>query len=179
MIHAASLERRSQATLSLWKSLSEADLGHVDVARSDLQRATDELSSHPQLGPLCESAWVRVLAFGGECEEAVRRAAALLRVLNSSTVRPSIEWACLAPLGRGLLEAGEIELAQYCWERFLSSSPPPIAAPMGHYYLGECRRNLGDPAGALEEFRRATAPAIDSYHARLAEQRARDPFDSP
>src|SRR5262249_2059917 len=132
----ASVERRSQATLSLWKSINEVDLGLLDEAWADLQQATTELSSHPQFGPLCESTPVWVLAVAGEREEAVRRAAALLRVPNTSTLRPSIEWACLALLGRGLLEAGEIELARYCWELFLSSTPPPIAAPMGHYYLG-------------------------------------------
>jgi tetratricopeptide (TPR) repeat protein len=167
-------ERQGQATLRLWKSVTEVDLGRLDEAAADLEQATAELTSHPQLGPLCGAVRVRLLAFRGDRDEAVRRAAALLRLLDTSTLRPSIEWGCLAPLGQGLLEASELELARYCWERFLSSSHPPVTEPAGHYYLGECLRHLGDPSGALEEFRRATGPGIDSHHARLAEQRLRE-----
>jgi tetratricopeptide (TPR) repeat protein len=173
VVSIASLERHSQATLRLWKANNETDLGWLDEASADLQEATAELDSHPQLGPICEGEWVRLLALRGDREESVRRAAALLRMLNSSTLRQSTKRTCLGLLGRGLLEAGEFELAQFCWERYLSGAWYPVMAPTGHYYLGECRWHLSDPDGALAEFRRARASGIDSHHARLAEQRLR------
>ena len=126
VIHIASLERRSQATLRLWKSITT----RLTSADSTRHRPTSRLTSadstrhrptssrrppscpHPQFGPLCESAWVRVLAFGGDARKP--SAGPPHSSASSTHQRCDRPWsaACLAPLGRGLLEAGEIELAR-------------------------------------------------------------------
>jgi tetratricopeptide (TPR) repeat protein len=170
----AFFERRSQASMKLWKAVFEAEVGRLDEAWADLREAVAELGHDPKLGLICEAAWVRLLSHQGEHNESVRRADALRSRLDDQAPSPSTESDCLDLLGRGLFEVGEYERAQRCWERYLAVPHPPIAEPIGQYYFGECRWHLGDRAGARHAFQRATAPGIDSHHARLAEQRARE-----
>ncbi len=77
-------------------------------------------------------------------------------------------------LGLALHDVGKYENAIACFERFLAETPHRINQPFGHYYLGECRRQLGDLPGALEDYGRATSFGIDSHHNRLAEQRLQE-----
>ena len=72
-------------------------------------------------------------------------------VLQGFDERPrdySMQLDCLDLMGRAMLAAGEPDLAQRYWERYLATPRPPIAGPTGHYHLGECRWRLNDPAGA-------------------------------
>lgn len=169
----AFFERRMQAVLKTWKAVYKAELGRLEEARDDLREAVSELHRDPKLGLVCEAAWVRLLALGGEREESVRRADRLLQGLEEGAQDSSTRWDCLDLLGRGLFEVGEYERARRCWERLLGMDHPPVAEPVGWYYLGECYWHSGEPTRARDAFVRAAASGIDCHHARLAERRAR------
>ncbi len=167
-------ERRMQAAFRLWMAIYKLELGRLAEASSDLREAEDELLAVPKLGRVCEAARVRVLAHQGARDEAVQRAESLLGRLDEREINSSTRLECLDLLGRALFEIGDYERAERFWYHFLSRTSPPIAEPTGHYFLGECRWNRGDPIGARDHFQLATAPGIDSLHARLSEQRLRD-----
>ena len=169
-------ERRMQAVFRLWMAIYKLELGRPSEAALDLGVAEAEFLTDPKLGLISEAARIRLLAHQGERAQAVERAESLLTRLDERAIGSSTRLDCLELLGQSLFDMGEYERDEHFWKEFLSGTHPPIAEPTGHYYLGECRWNLGDPTGALEEFRRATAPGIDSHHARLAEQRTRDLF---
>ena len=167
-------ERRMQGALRTWIGTFKAELGRLDEAWEDLCAATAELGADPKLVLPCEAAWAWLLALRGERKASVQRSELVLHGLDEPPRDASTQLDCLELVGRAMIAIGEYEPARQCWERFLATTHPPIAEPVGRYHLGECRRNLGDPAGALEEFRRATAPGIASHHARLAQERARE-----
>jgi tetratricopeptide (TPR) repeat protein len=170
----ASSERRVQAVLKAWMATCRAELGRLAEAWDDLREAVTNLAHDPKLGLVCEAARIRLLAHQGQREETIRLAEALLTDLGDRTLDPSTQLECLDLVGRALVALGEYERGRACWERFLAIVHPPIAGPTGHYFLGECRWHLGDEPGALDAFRRATAPGIDSHPARLAAQRSRE-----
>ncbi len=163
-----------QAAFRLWMAITKVELGRLAEAWLDLRAAEAELLTDPKLGLICEAARIRLLAHQGDREQAVQDAEMLLGRLDQLTIGPSTRLECLELLGRALFELGESEQAGRFWQHDLSGTHPPIAEPTGHYFLGECRLQLDDPDGALEEFRRATALRIDSHHTRLAEQRIRE-----
>jgi tetratricopeptide (TPR) repeat protein len=167
-------ERRVQAALRTEMATYRAELGRLDEAWDDLCAATAELGQDPKLVLPCEAAWAWLLALRGEREASVQRSELVLHGLDEQPLDASTQLECLKRVGQAWMAIGDYPQAQACWERFLATTHPPIAEPVGRYYLGECRWNLGDPAGALEEFRRAMAPGIDSHHARLAEERTRE-----
>jgi tetratricopeptide (TPR) repeat protein len=167
-------ERRMQAALRKEMAAYKAELGRLDAAWEDLAQATSELGTDPKLVLPCEATWAWLLALRGEREASARRSEMVLHGLDEQRLDASTQLDCLDLVGRALMAIGEFERARRSWERFLATTHPPIAEPLGRYYLGECRRNLGDPAGALEEFHRATAPGIDSHLARLAAERTRE-----
>jgi tetratricopeptide (TPR) repeat protein len=167
-------ERRIQAALRKEMGAYKTELGRLDEAWDDLAAATGELGEDPKLVLPCEAAWAWLLALRGEREASAQRSELVLQSLDQQPLDASTQLDCLEWVGRAMIVIGDFEQARRCWEQFLATTHPPIAEPVGRYYLGECRRSLGDPAGALEEFRRAMALGIDSHHARLAEQRARE-----
>jgi len=171
ILPSASVERRVQARIQGWTALAKAELGRLDEARADLQAAETELRRDPKLGLLVDAVWVRLLALRDDRDAAVRCADDVLARLDAFPRHVETRLECLEALGRGLLEAGEYERAVRCWEQFLATTHPPVAAPVGWYYLGECRRLLNDTPGARECFERALAPGIDSHQARLARAR--------
>jgi tetratricopeptide (TPR) repeat protein len=167
-------EGRMQAVLRKEMAGYKAELGRLDAAWEDLAQATSELGTDPKLVLPCEATWGWLLALRGEREASARRSEMVLHGLDEQPLDASTHLDCLDLVGRALMASGEFERARRCWERFLAITHPPIAEPLGRYYLGECRRNLGDLDGAREEFHRATAPGIDSHPARLAEERTRE-----
>ncbi len=167
-------ERRMQAALNKWKAIYRAELGQLDQACANLSEATAVLRADPKFVPACEAAWAWLLAQRGDREAVIERTELVLRGLDQDSATPSTRSDCLELIGRALLAVGEFERARGCWERFLATAHVPITKPTGRYFLGVCRWHLDDPAGAGEEFRRATALGIDSHHARLAEQRERE-----
>jgi tetratricopeptide (TPR) repeat protein len=176
----SSFEARMQASLRKEMAVYKAELGQHDAAWEDLARATTELGKDgdPKLVLPCEAAWAWLLALRGDRETSVRRSETVLSALDAEPPDASTERDSLELVGRALIVAGEFERARRCWEQFLATAHPPIAGPLGHYYLGECRRSLGDPARALEEYRRATAPRISTHPSRLAEERIRELSES-
>jgi tetratricopeptide (TPR) repeat protein len=174
VLASSSFEARMQA--ALWKVMAiyKAELGQHDAAWEDLALATAELGEDPKHALPCEAAWAWLLALRGDRETSLQRSEMLLSELDEEPLDPSSERDCLELVGRALIVLGEFERARRCWERFLASAHPPIAGPLGRYYLGECRRGLGDPAAALEEYRRATALGISTHPSRLAEERIRE-----
>ena len=170
----SSSERRMQAVLNKWMATYQAERGRLDQAWDNLCAATAALGTDPKLVLPCEAAWAWLLALRGDREAAVRRAELVQHELDTQPPDASTQLDCLELIGRSMMVIGEVERAKCCWERFLATTHPPIAEPTGRYYLGECRWHLGDPAGARKEFRRATALGIDSYHARLADERLRE-----
>jgi tetratricopeptide (TPR) repeat protein len=167
-------ERRVQAALRKEMATYKAELGRLDAAWEDLTLATSELGADPKLTLPCEATWAWLLALRGERDPSVRRSEMVLNGLDEQALDASTQLDCFVRVGWALSAIGEYEQARRCWERFLATIHPPIAEPLGRYHLGECRRNLGDLAGALEEFHRAMAPGIASHAARLAAERTRE-----
>jgi tetratricopeptide (TPR) repeat protein len=170
----ASNEQRIQAALKLRIAIYRAELGRVDEAWEELSAASAEIGSDPKLTVPCEAAWSFLLALRSDREAAVRRTELVLKAFDERPDDRSIQLDCLDLMGRATLAAGEVELAQRYWERYLAIPPPPVGRPTGHYHLGECRWRLNDPAGAELEFHRAATMGIDSQHARLAQARLRE-----
>ncbi len=100
------------------------------------------------------------------------------------------EWMALAEAAAPRLEGDRTMQALFCqmraiaaynrsdwagaevhFERFLQTPCDPAHAPTGWYFIGECRRNLGDAAGAGEAYRKAVDPGIETYDARRAAAR--------
>jgi tetratricopeptide (TPR) repeat protein len=172
-------ERRMQAAYKKSIAVYKAELGRLDEAWTDLREAVSELGKEPRLGLTCEAAWIRLLALQGEHDEAIRRADSLLQALDERQADATTRMECLDWIGRALFEIGEYERSRSCWESELAGAHPPIEEPLALYYLGECHQHLGDPAGALEAFRRAAALGIDSHHAMLAAQRISELSSEP
>ena len=170
----ASNEGRMQAALKKSIATCQAELGWLDQARENLSAATAELATDPKLLLPCEAAWAWLLALRGDRDAAIGRTEMVLHAIDEKPPDASTQLDALELLGRALIVIGEFERAQHCWERFLATTHPPVAVPIGQYYLGECRWQLRDPAGARESFCCATALGIDSHHARLAELRLRE-----
>ena len=167
----ASNEGRMQAALKRWIATCQAELGRLDQAWENLSEATAELTADPKLILPCEAAWAWLLALRGDRDAAIGRTEMVLHAIEEKPPDASTQLDALELLGRALIVMGDFERAQHCWEQFLATPHPPVAVPIGEYYLGECRWQLRDPAGAREAFCCATAPGIDSHHARLAERR--------
>ena len=170
----AANEKRMQAALKLRMATYRAELGRVDEAWEELSAASAEIGSDPKLTVPCEAAWSLLLALRGDREAAVRRTELVLQAFDERPRDYSMQLDCLDLMGRAMLAANEVELAQRYWERYLATPSPPVAKPTGHYHLGECRWRLNDPAGAELEFHRAATMGIDSQHARLAQARLRE-----
>jgi len=167
-------ERRSQAFLKIWLAVFKAEADRLDEAWPDLRHAIAELGDDPILGLICEAASVRLLAHQGERDEVLRRAEELLSRIDALLPDLNTRRDVLDLLARALFQVGDYERSERCWERFLAATPHPIGEPPAYYYIGECRWHRNDPAGALDAFRRATAPGIDAHFAHLAERRARE-----
>jgi hypothetical protein len=170
----AANERRMQAALKSRMATYRAELGRVDEAWEELSAASADIGSDPQLTVPCEAAWSLLLALRGDREASVRRTELVLQSFDERPRDYSMQLDCLDLMGRAMLAADEVELAERYWDRYLAIPPPPVARPTGHYHLGECRWRLNDPAGAELEFHRAATMGIDSQHARLAQARLRE-----
>ena len=167
----AHYERRMQAVLNMNMATHRALLGRLDQASDNLCAATGELSADPKLALVCEAAWACLMARRGDRESALWRTNLVLQELDEHSRDGSTRLDCLEQIGQAMLLTGEFERAKECWERFLATTHPPVAEPTGRYHLGVCQWHLGDPDAARGSFRRAAAQGINSYHARLAEER--------
>jgi tetratricopeptide (TPR) repeat protein len=167
-------ERHILAIYKLHIVNNRVELGQIDEAWEALREAKAELERDPQLCPWCEALEIRLMALQGAAGESVRRAEKLLCELDVQALGIPVRSHCLVLLGRAFIDATEYQSAIGCFEKFLAETPDRINQPLGYYYLGECRRNLGDLPHALEDFTRATSFAIDSHHARLAARRLRE-----
>ena len=167
-------ERHTLAILKLHSVHNRADLSQIDQAWDDLRQAKVELESDPRFGLWCEALGVRLMAIQGARAETAVRAEELLRQLDGQALSLPVRSQCLGLLGRTFIDVGEYKSAIGCFERLLDETPHRINQPMGYYYLGECRRHLGDLPSAIEEFKRATSVGIDCHDSRLAEQRLRE-----
>ena len=58
--------------------------------------------------------------------------------------------------------------AEKHFRRYIDTPCDPVDAPAMWWYIGECRRKLGDTAGAEEAYRMAVAPGIRTRRARQA-----------
>jgi tetratricopeptide (TPR) repeat protein len=170
----AASERRMQAALKLRMATYRAELGRLDEAWEELSSASADIGSDPKLTVPCEAAWSLLLALRGDREAAVRRTELVMQAFDERPGDYSMQLDCLDLMGRAMLAANEVELAQRYWEQYLAIPSPPVAKPIGHYHLGECRWRLNDAAGAEMEFHRAATTGIDSQYARLAQERLRE-----
>jgi tetratricopeptide (TPR) repeat protein len=167
-------ERRMQAVLNMNMATGRALLGRLDQAWDNLIAATGELGADPRLALVCEAAWACLIARRGDRESALARTELVLRELDEHPRDNSTRLECLEQLGQAMILTGEFKRAKECWERFLATTHPPVAEPTGRYHLGVCQWHLGDLDAARESFRGATAQGINSYHARLAEEKVRE-----
>ena len=167
-------ERRMQAVLNMNMATGRALLGRLDQAWDNLSTATGELGADPRLALVCDAAWACLFAFRGDRESALIRTELVLRELDEHPRDNSMRLDCLEQLGRAMILTGEFKRAKECWERFLATTHPPLAEPTGRYHLGVCQWHLGDLDAARESFRGAAAQGINSYHARLAEEKVRE-----
>ena len=167
-------ERHTLAILKLHSVHNRADLSQIDQAWDDLRQAKVELESDPRFGLWCEALGVRLMAIQGAQP---RQRFARKSSLHSSTARRSpfryarsalVFWA-----GRSSTLVNTKVRSDVSSDS-LDETPHRINQPMGYYYLGECRRHLGDLPSAIEEFKRATSVGIDCHDSRLAEQRLRE-----
>ncbi len=167
-------ERRMQAVLNMTMATHRALLGRLDQAWDNLTAATRELGADPKLARACEAAWAYLMARRGDRESALRRTNLVLQELDEHPRDNFTRLDCLEKIGQAMILTGEFERAKECWERFLATTHPPVAEPTGRYHLGVCQWHLGDLDAARESFRGAAAQGINSYHARLAEERERE-----
>lgn len=167
----AALENRAQGALQCSMAHARIEAGDYEGAWVDLAMAIRKLSGDSRRKLALQATRFRLRVLCGERETAIHDADSLLDELLPIAHDRNIQLDCLDRVGRGLIEAGSYDRAARCWERFLALPPPPIGLPAGHYYLGECRRQLGQRDEAIEEFRRAEATGIKCLHTELAVQR--------
>ncbi len=167
-------ERKMQAALNRSIAMIQAELGQVDEAWENLTSASADAGDDPRLAPLCESAWVPLIALRGDRELAISRCDQAIEQLERESPGASVRLDCLEALGCGMLTIQDLSRAKICWERFLATTHPPIAEPAGYFFLGECHRQSGDLSAARECYERAIATGIDSHRTRQAAERLRD-----
>jgi tetratricopeptide (TPR) repeat protein len=170
VLPSASAERRMLGIVKLQLAHYRGEAGQIEQAWDDVRQASAELKYDPRLSAACEVASIRLTAIQGERAETVGRAEAMLRALEGLPLGAPERSNHLATIGRSLLDVREYERAIDCFERVVAETSHRINQPIGYYYLGECKRQLGELAGALDDFKRATGFGIDSHHARLAER---------
>jgi tetratricopeptide (TPR) repeat protein len=162
-------ERRIQAVGALHMAEVEAEAGQAENAWGHLKEAVAELGQDPKLGHWCDATAAWVFALLDRREQAL----AVLETVESRM--PEFrddrggQFFVHAKLAHAVAALGDFEGARYHWQRILDLEPNPVSLPTAWYFLGMCRRHLGDEEGAYQAFRQASALGIDTYHARLAE----------
>jgi tetratricopeptide (TPR) repeat protein len=161
-------ERRIRAVFALDTSRIEAECGRADDAWTHIQEAKAVLANDAKLGLKCEGAEAWVFAARGLAEESRRVAGEVEARLIDFEKDPSTCRGVMYDLGMAACTRGDHEAGEKCFSRYLELSPDPVHQPTALYFRGECRRQRGDTAGALADFRAAVAMNIDSHYARLA-----------
>jgi tetratricopeptide (TPR) repeat protein len=174
VLQISSAERRVQAIFKLNIATYRVDLGQIEQASDDLRQAQLELERDPRLVAIGDAVNLRLIAIQGARADTVSRSEELLHRLDGRSLGIPGRSQCLVLIGRALMDVGEHTRAIQCFDGVVAETSHRINQPVGHYYRGECRRQLGDLPNALEDFTRATSFGVDSHHARLAEQRLRE-----
>ncbi len=161
-------ERRIRAVFALDTSRIEAECGRADDAWVHIQEAKAVLANDAKLGLKCEGAVAWVFAARRLADESRRVAGEVEARLVDFERDPSTCRGVMYDLGMAACTRGDHEAGERCFSRYLELSPDPVHHPTALYFRGECRRQRGDAAGALADFRAAVAMNIDSHYAQLA-----------
>ncbi len=164
-------ERRIQALTTINRGLLAAEEGRPQEALTYLDQVRDVLATDEKVAINYHTmrAWVEaLLGRRAEAEVAARVAGSFL------SGRPEDRAALLryhSYLGRAALELGETEAARQHFEACLRLGPDPVGVPAAHYFLGECCRAAGDPAGAAAWWQAAVDSGLHTRYVQLARDR--------
>lgn len=169
-----SMERRSQAVLSLGKAWLEAENDDPEKALEHLEEASIELANDSKLSLWCDATTAWVYASMGRHEEAVETMEHVEARSAEFAADRSTCLGSLSSLGRAAYLLGDFELSKTYWQQYLELHPDPVWQPKGLYYLGECHLHLGDIASALSSFERAVEMGFDTEHVTRSQRRLQE-----
>jgi tetratricopeptide (TPR) repeat protein len=164
-------ERRMAAVHALDAAHIEAECGRADAAWSHVQEALAVLNNDAKLGLVCEAVCSWVLAVRGLADESQRVWREVEARLHDFERDPSTCRSVLYDLGMAAYARGDPHAGIDCWNRYLGLGPDPVDQPTAFYERGECHRQLGRLTEARNDYRAAVAMNLDTYYARLAQQR--------
>jgi tetratricopeptide (TPR) repeat protein len=167
-------ERRVRAMIGLGMARVEAEIGRLEDAWRHYQEGVEVVAREARLGVLCDATGAWMMALLGFAEEAGRQLGGVeARLATIDGHDRGIAFIALAAMGKAALAMDDPRRGLGYFERYLTLDPEPALRPTGLFYLGECRRRLGDEDGARRAYREAAGQGLDTYHARKAGERLR------
>jgi tetratricopeptide (TPR) repeat protein len=162
--HTAAVIKRELATL-------HSELGRGDIALALICEAELELAGDPKQEILVNADAAFVHASRCERDLARQKIASAYEGRKRMTIDRSSEQAMLISLSRASLLIDEPRCAQSFLDEFLKLRPDPGSYPFTFFHLAECRRQIGDEAGARELYIKAASTHFGSRWERLARER--------
>ncbi len=165
-----SAERRRHAITARGLAVQLADIGQFDRALVFIREADAEFANDAKLSPGVDAAAAFVSAKAGNRDAALARISAAEKKRQAIPDANESQRSILWNLGKTAHALGDPALSESFWRGYLEQNPPPVYLPSAYYYLAEARKNLDDPTGAEDFYRRAASTHYGTLHERLARE---------
>ncbi len=179
------VERKQQALGALASAYIEifaeqpaAALPLLEAAREGLKALTRTTVWPPpitgkedKISLWCDAAQAAALAGVGRDAEARRLVVSSVDRLSGFGKDRATRLGTYGSLGRAAFALGDLAESEDFWRQYLHCKPNPVSLPNAHFYLGEIFLRRAEKEAALDAFRQAVAPEVDSFYARRAQAR--------
>ena len=166
-------EQMMQGIYAYGRAFLRMEQGRLDEVPTLLEAAAERVRGDAKLTVWCDAAQTRFAALAGRRDDALRGLDRVERRQDEFAQDRNTRAVIFSSLGRAALALGEYDRALGYWQQYLELPPTPVDAPIAYYHLGEALRGLGDEPAARARYQQAVDTGLDTYHARLAEERLR------